>query len=171
MRNYFYIIFFVLIFSSCDFFSDTEVINLDFPSDLNGRECEIFFNDLDNSIRRENIFLTENNQISLVLKKNHPSSVLLVSKENFSSFGYIYPFTDSFRDKDSFVGEVLLTLNYLSSKDKSVLENIIFYFNWNKFISLCREFENPDLLDKDSVVDSILSKTFRKSLLKERNKE
>lgn len=108
--------------------------------------------------------------IYLSLQKNKPSYILAYpypdnSEQQSTPYGAIFPFSTQITKEDGFAASILQEL-YCSHERTESLEYNINHFNWQKFMELCREYENPWLINRNKIITAIKKGKFKKSDIK-----
>lgn len=104
------------------------------------------------------------------VQKNTPSYVMAYpiaadGHEAGMPYGAIYPFSTKLRAEDGFAASILQEL-YCTCTKTETLDYNIKHFNWQKFMELCREYENPWLINRNRIITAIKAGKFKKSDIK-----
>lgn len=109
-------------------------------------------------------------QVVVDLQKNTPSYILAYpisenDKELSLPYGAIPPFTSKISPKDGFAASILKEL-YCSCEKTEEFEYNIKHFNWLKFMEICREYEDPWLINRSKIISAIHKGKFKKTDIK-----
>ena len=104
------------------------------------------------------------------LQKNTPSYILAYpisenGKDLSLPYGAIPPFSTKISPKDGFAASILKELYCSSEKTEEIAYNIK-HFNWLRFMEICREYENPWLINRSRIISAIHKGKFKKSDIK-----
>ncbi len=150
----------VFLFSSCDMFSYEEEQKFYLPY---ASEWSISCSKDSNL----NQTLVVGQKFSLDVYKNEATAILAYDTINKCFCGTIYPYGNSLTAQDAFAAEILLTLTLGSTNSLSSTKDYLSKFNWERFLSECREFgDDVQKLDKNRITEKISLGTFRKTDLK-----
>ena len=174
----------VVLLSSCSFFSDKECIAFTMPEGavlywigtdglLCGAEKDGAFFGEDTAAVKKSASAVQSGggksggsyKLSIEVYKNCATPFVLYSDSAVKgrcTQGMIYPYSESLTEQDAFASDILLTM-YLGAGGAS--EDVRHYltgFNWKKFMELCSQYEDPWLLDRQLIMESIADGSFSK---------
>lgn len=162
MRKLIYILCLSLVLSSCEFWKTTESVEFSIsPASKNTGGWKI----LSSEVPGEPLYLAADNyDFELELQPNAFTAVLAYTDGSAFPLGAIYPCTTILNAQDGFAADVFYTLINLPSEENAAqVKEYLNYFNWQRLMTECRKYENPWNLDKNHLVQSIASGTFKLS--------
>ena len=148
--------------TSCSYFTDTEEVIFD-ASDLGSKTYKVVY--IDKDISAKSFIVKDADSFSITLSKNYAIPVLVYPVEDGKTlsrpYGAVYPYSNIISFKDGFSAFITLSLYLYSEDARDAVRDYISYFNWERFISVIQEYEDPWKLDATKIIDSIKSGSFR----------
>lgn len=158
---------FVLTVTSCTLlqsFCDTEEVSFEVEDSSFSKTLKLVLKVEKSRVTPVLVFL-ENDSYSetpvVITEENAVFYKTRIPCENL--YGTIYPFSNRLTKQDAFASDILQTLYFCSkeSGSSSQLDNYLARFNWERFLEKIREKENPWNLDRQKILSSIASGTFK----------
>lgn len=176
----------ICVLVSCNFFSDTEIVNFELPNIQN--DLEILYFDSSGNLQKK-VFTceelktqtSETRFIQIEVNKNSCTGVFAFCPTKLSNefsnvsnnicdssknFGCIYPYSTKLCSENAFASKTLFLLNAGSSNNFQQTQNFLNHFNWQRFLKDCAEKENIWSCNMENIMKKIASGTYKKSDLK-----
>ena len=121
---------------------------------------------------RNVLYVPRIDRLCLDVKKNTPSYILAYplaadGTELSEPYGAIPPFSSALTAADGFASSILMELYCTEAETEAgALGYNIRHFNWQKFMELCRAYENPWLIERKRIIAAIQKGRFKKSDIK-----
>ncbi len=168
MKNVIFLCLILFSLVSCEqyFAYKSKPVNFTLPS--TGTTDSIVYIDENHKIQQIGITKEGQKHISISLKKNHITPILLFSSPfDESPQGCIYPISTTLDVYGGFSSFMLYRLIRASYGDANKIHEYLSHFNWGRFTTYIKKYEDPWKLNQDLILENIADKTFNVYSIKE----
>ena len=157
--------FFLFFFQTCNFFEERELVEVSVSQE--GDWTLSYIDETGGFVKKETGAFEKN---VCSLSKNSATPLVAYKKsdgvEKEMTLGCIYPYSLTLTKEDAFAAEILLCLYRASKNPVEEKRRYLSFFNWERFMEEYRKIEDPSLLDRELILESIAEGSFKKSKLK-----
>ncbi len=118
---------------------------------------------IDETNTKKTVVMTQSQKdhFTLSLKKNHLTPVLVYTSQiDAEPRGCIYPLSTTITTHNGFAAWILYRLLQATHNDSISAHSYLSHFNWRRFSSYIKKFQNPWVLNQDLILENIADKTF-----------